>query len=114
MAITRRQRRLRKSSRCGRKIKSNGKSRCGRKIKSNGKRRHRRTKKVSGGGSGRKSTIKIHKPNAAERERLRLSQIPQRRIERQSIILRKRTQINLLPLTFDLAHCCDLLRRGDH
>ena len=49
MAITRKQRRLRKS-RCGRKTKSNGKSRYGRKIKSSGKRRHRRTKKVSGGG----------------------------------------------------------------
>jgi len=90
MAITRRQRRLRKSSRCGRKIKSNGKSRCGRKIKSNGKRRHRRTKKVSGGGTfSRKSIIKPPELNAAAltraREQDRISQIPNNSAYKKSI-----------------------------
>jgi len=67
MAITRRQRRLRKSSRCGRKIKSNG------------KRRHRRTKKVSGGGlfgSRSNKPIKSQKSSAADEELRRISQIP--------------------------------------
>jgi len=68
------------------KSKSNKKSRCNRKIKSNGKRRHRRTKKVSGGGPfGSKSTPKTQKLSAAALERLRLGQIPQRRIDKQSI-----------------------------